>query len=110
MKTFTVLKIESGRTFSSEVRIDEADVARWASNGRVPPAEAIEDYRIDRLPGFSGPCTDSARETETRAFLAAYRESERNRVYSAEELFEMRAAFGPGARVVNVVTGREIRL
>ena len=32
MKTFTVLKIESGRTFSSEVTLDEAGVARWTSN------------------------------------------------------------------------------
>ena len=32
MKTFTVLKIEAGRTFSSEVTPDEAGVARWSSN------------------------------------------------------------------------------
>jgi hypothetical protein len=37
MKTFTVLKIEAGRTFSSEVTLDEAGVPRWASNNRVPP-------------------------------------------------------------------------
>jgi len=60
MGTFTELKVECGRTFSSEVKLDEAVVARWASNGRVPPADAIRDYRIDRLPGFN-----AAREAET---------------------------------------------
>src|SRR6516165_6239643 len=74
METFTVLKVECGRTFSSEVKLDEAGVARWASNGRVPPADAIRDYRIDRLPGFNASRTDAsrtdaAREAETLAFL-----------------------------------------
>jgi len=65
MGTFTELKVECGRTFSSEVKLDEAVVARWASNGRVPPADAIRDYRIDRLPGFNASRTDAAREAET---------------------------------------------
>jgi hypothetical protein len=33
-----------------------------------------------------------------------------NHVPSSEELFEMRAAFGEGAEVVNVLTGRRTTL
>ena len=41
------------------------------------------------------------------AEYVAYREKHG---YSEEELFEMRAAFGPGEKVVNVLTGQEIQL
>jgi hypothetical protein len=39
-------------------------------------------------------------------FLAAYREARKNYVPSAEERYEMRAAFGPGEEVVDVITGQ----
>ena len=41
------------------------------------------------------------------AFLSAYIESRKNRSAEqrAEEMFEMRAAFGPGERVVDAFTG-----
>jgi hypothetical protein len=33
-----------------------------------------------------------------------------NHVHSDEEMFEMRAAFGEGATVVNAITGQETKL
>lgn len=42
--------------------------------------------------------------------LEDYRERMKNHVYSAEEMFEMRAAFGEGETVVNVITGEKIQL
>lgn len=42
--------------------------------------------------------------------LAEYRKRMEGHVYSDEEMFEMRAAFGPGAEVVNVLTGKRIKL
>ena len=42
--------------------------------------------------------------------LRQYRNMRRHRQYSGEEIFEMRAAFGPGATVVDVLTGQRIRL
>jgi hypothetical protein len=38
---------------------------------------------------------------------AGLRESMKNHVPSDEEMYEMRAAFGPGQKIVNVVTGQE---
>jgi len=45
------------------------------------------------------------RDRETQAFLAEYRRANKGRKRSAEEIFEMRAAFGPGETVVDVITG-----
>ena len=42
--------------------------------------------------------------------LAAYRESQKNYQPSEEELYEMRSAFGDGAVVVNVITGKKTQL
>lgn len=42
--------------------------------------------------------------------LAQYIEQQKNREYTEEELFEMRAAYGKGATVVNVITGKKITL
>ena len=54
--------------------------------------------------------TAAAREVEVAKSAAAYRESRRRSGYSAEEMNEMRAAFGAGATVVDVLTGQTITL
>ena len=52
--------------------------------------------------------TKAAREAETDAFRGSYRKANNRR--SAEELSEMRAAFGTGTTVVDIITGERIRL
>ena len=52
--------------------------------------------------------TAAAREAEVEKGIAAYRASKRP--YSAEELAEMRSAFGPGTTVVDALTGEKIEL
>lgn len=58
--------------------------------------------RLSKGSIFCGPCSKellasaAAREAEEKA-----REAE----YAAEHAFELRAAFGPGVKVVNIVTG-----
>ena len=42
--------------------------------------------------------------------IREYKERMKNHVYSEEELYEMRAAFGEGVEVVDVITGNKIRL
>lgn len=42
--------------------------------------------------------------------IRRYKERMENHVYSEEELYEMRAAFGDGVEVVDVITGNKIRL
>ena len=52
--------------------------------------------------------TNDAREEETRKFFEVYKASQKE--YTDEDLFEMRAAFGKGTKVVNILTGREVIL
>ncbi len=54
------------------------------------------------------PAQVAARTAHTRAFLAEYRAAQARRTPEelAEEATEIRAAFGPGQTIVNVVTGQ----
>lgn len=96
-------------TFTSAVVFD-GGVYRWTTNNAVPPQDCYAAYGIDTLPGFDAELQRSTREAEDAAFLASYRERMKNHVPGAQERAEMLAAFGPGATVVNVLTGQEIRL
>ena len=42
--------------------------------------------------------------------LEEMRKEEMNKQYSDEEMFEMRAAFGEGTTVVNILTGKKVKL
>lgn len=77
-----------------------AGVMRWKSNGRVPPHEYVMDAFMKGCPVRVLKC-DAERDTETRAFLAAYRANPPQ--LSAGMVAEMRAAFGPDAKVVNII-------
>ena len=86
---------------------DEDGILRWKSSKRVPPQDCLEEM------GLEADDLDRcrvARDHEIDEFLTAYRKQMEDHEHSAEELFEMRAAFGPGAEVVNVITGKKTRL
>lgn len=92
---------------AGKITIDENGVARNCI-GRALMADMAEKLahvtdRIDR------DATAAAREVEVDRELAAYRES-RKEGYSEQELRDMRAAFGPGATVVDIITGEKITL
>lgn len=108
-KQVEVSKVEFGTTFKQVVEWN-GKVWVWSSNGRVPPMDAISAYGIDKLPGFDKALHDSIRSEQTSSFLADYAEKMKSWEPSAEELYEMRAAFGPGATVVNVVTGKRVKV
>jgi hypothetical protein len=95
----------------TEVYQDAKGVYRWKSNDQVPPFEAHEygARGFFEMPGFDYKKQREAREADTTTFLAEYRERMKNYVPSGEEMFEMRAAFGPGEEVVNVITGQRFR-
>jgi hypothetical protein len=78
----------------------EDGVLRW-DMGNLIPACVLRDAGLE-----SWPAQDAALDLE----LDAIRERMANHVPSSEELFEMRAAFGEGAEVVNVLTGRRTTL
>jgi len=92
---------------------DDEGVVRWKSNDAVPPADILENAGLSRETVVK---STLARELEMQAFLADYfRQQEEfwtKPEYAearAEQLHEMRAAFGPGEEVVNVFTGRKHR-
>ena len=94
---------------NGELLIDENGIATWVSNGNAIPEDCVEKAIYGGLP-INAELTREFRDRQTEQSIAEYRERMKNHVYSDEELFEMRATFGAGAVVVDVITGREIQL
>ena len=91
---------------SGEITIDEAGVARNCI-GRALMDDLLEKLLLVTDKADSA-ATRATREAEVQADLESYRAS--RKAPSAEELAEMRAAFGEGTTVVDVITGEEIQL
>jgi len=91
----------------NESHKDENGVWRYNSNDHVPPSEVLECWGLDKE---TMELCNQARENDTQKFLAKYRKQMENHVPSDKEMFEMQAAFGKGAQVVNVLTGKKIQL
>lgn len=90
---------------ASDERAREAEgVRRWRSNGAVIPTHVYKDAFV-----VCPPTQEAAYDREVSESIAAYRRRMENHVPDAEEMFEMRAAFGPGQTVVNVLTGQRFR-
>lgn len=83
---------------------DDDGVMRWRSNDAAIPPSVYKDAHV-RCPSRQ----QRAYDEETQAFLAEYRERMKDYVPTEEEQAEMRAAFGPGETVVNVITGQKFR-
>ena len=88
------------------ITVDENGVARNRL-GRVLTSDMLEKltYITDEV---NAEATAAAREEEVERSLAEYRASAKPA--SEEEKNEMRAAFGRGTTVVNILTGEYIRL
>ena len=91
---------------SGEITIDEAGVARNCI-GRALMDDLLEKLVLVTDKADSA-ATRAAREAEVEAGLESYQAS--RKAPSSEELAEMRAAFGEGAKVADVITGEEIQL
>ena len=91
---------------SGKITIDDNGVARNCI-GRALMSDMMEklSFVTDQ---FSLEATAAAREAEVEASIAEYRRNYKGP--SQEELAEMRSAFGPGAVVVNALTGDRIQL
>lgn len=91
----------------------EKDGALFWSVARTwnPPQERPVPMDVFKDAGVEAPAGQKAVvSAHEAANIAAYRKAMENHVPSAEEMFEMRAAFGPGATVVNVLTGKRTKL
>lgn len=80
-------------------------VLRWSSVGRVVPTDILEFAAHFQIVPVSLERSAAARDEELTAFLAEYRRQQPSEP-SAEEIYEARAAHGPGVKLVDVVTGR----
>jgi len=84
-------------------------VVRWTSNNRVPFDDLLEVFRkAGDIDGQTALQSQRARDAEN-AIL--FRELRKNvKPATSEEIFEMRAAFGSGIKIVDVITGRVTQL
>ena len=92
--------------YVDETNSDTGPVVRWNSNDRIPFGDMLAEFA--RAGWISVQTVENSlaqRKIEDRISLEAYRRNYKGP--SEEELFEMRAAFGAGARVVNAITGHE---
>ena len=89
-----------------KITIDEFGVARNCI-GRILRDDMLEKVAMvnDKV---NVEATRAARDEETSKVIEAYRASYTGP--SEEDLFEMRAAYGKGTTVVDVLTGKKIKL
>jgi uncharacterized protein YbjQ (UPF0145 family) len=107
-------RIEAAKEmFENDVRIDENGAVCWKSNGHYIMDDMIEQM-VAAGCQFNIEATRKAREEQNAKFAAEYIKQyikqQTNRQPSAEEMSEMRAAFGADAVVVDVISGRKIQL
>ena len=90
------------------IEVEADGAAKWISSGNYLPADVVEKLTFAGADFFSAEATAAKREAQTAAFLDSYRRNYKGP--SEEEKAEMRAAFGEGATVVNIITGEKTRL
>jgi hypothetical protein len=89
----------------------DAPVVRWKTNDNIPPEECIDAfYKVGFITLQEYSNSNEQREIEVAKSIAEYKERMKNHVPDAEELYEMRAAFGAGTVVVNAITGKRTQL
>lgn len=88
-----------------------AGVIRWNSNDRVPPLDIVA-LAAEVFEAVDFDASREAYEADAKRSIAEYRRrrAQRTPEQVAEERAEMRAAFGPGATVVDVLTGERTTL
>jgi len=88
-----------------EYTIDNG-IARWTSNNNVPFADMIAAMIIIGEDLNAEAC-EEARQADNARFIEQYIKGQASRTEEqlAEEAYEARAAFGPGEKLVNIITG-----
>lgn len=90
------------------VAIVENDGAiKWELNGHYLMDDTMRNIRANGFTDFSVEATRIKREKQNDEFIAEYR---KNHKTSEEEKAEMRASFGTGVVVVDILTGERIKL
>lgn len=97
----------SARLFSEKAYKAADGFWRWKTTASIPFDDVLEAAGMSAEERARH---KAKRAEETAAFVAEYRKAQKGRRVSAEERAEMRAAFGRGTTVVNILTGRKTRL
>lgn len=96
--------VEQAKT---EAVVEDDGAIKWRINGRYLPSDCcamLEWAGYD----FDSEATAVKRDKQAEEFFAEY--IKRQKEYDNEELSEMRSVFGPGAVVVDVITGKRVRV
>tara|TARA_Y100000593_G_scaffold14449_1_gene27436 strand:+ start:7222 stop:7662 length:441 start_codon:yes stop_codon:yes gene_type:complete len=99
---------EAAEKFAKNDHRIEDGVLLWNTNDRSPMNDMTTRWlELGLITQEVFDATEIARDEQNAAFFADYKVARANRTPEqiAEEQFEMRAAFGPGVEVVNVITG-----
>ena len=86
----------------------DGDVVRWISNDNVPFLDMVTDFAtLGLIADFQVELSENTRKIEQTAFLKEYMIAQANRSEEQknEERMMAQAAFGPDAKVVNILTG-----
>lgn len=92
--------------YITETYLDENATVRFVSNDRIPFTDYLQantDLDTDELKEH-----DDLRQEENMKWINEVYvpgQAARTDEQKAEEAFELRAAFGPGEKIVNVITG-----
>ena len=90
-----------------------SNVLKWVSNDRCIPNDIMLDLlRYGMVNAVTVATTRIVEREETDRFIEEYKKNRANRSAEevAEERYEMRAAFGPGETVVNILTGERTEI
>lgn len=99
-------KEEAERLMSRDgIVVDEDGAAKWESNGSYLPIDVCEKLAFLGAKWLDVDATAYKRKKQTAEAVRCVRQNETD-----EEIAEMRAAFGVGTEVVNVLTGRRLVL
>jgi len=81
-------------------------VVRWQSSDNVPFDDMLDRFVAEgKITSKERAISNQVRERESAEALQKYFDRNKGRKLSDEERFEMRAAFGAGAQVTNIITG-----
>lgn len=96
------------RDHFSEAIVEDDGAIKWECNGHYLMNDTMQNIIENGFTAFSVAATQEKREAQNAAFFSSYRKQ--RRTISQEELAEMRAAYGTGVTVVDVISGQEITL
>lgn len=101
--------IEALKDVAENAIVEEDGAIRWISSGNYIPDDFCEKLEYGGY-NFSREATKIKKDIQQSKFVEEYRESMKNHVYSEEELYEMKSAFGEGTCIVDIITGKKIYL